>query len=416
MYLNFIHRFPYRDDETFEPTGNEGCHAERQYADSEAIVIWPRSQRWVITTNNDTSQMCEYLRRACEEDGPDSEPKKECIKKAKTLIPRVENSYSSNVGTLMKCILKIGEGSLAEKFLTSYLSSSKASPDALFEHLQAFIDQFGSNIVNPVLLATVSVSRFTADPTGTANFVIKYFNTLGKKPSNKQLTNDLIGAFVDSVCPPDKTNTRSLSKSVESLPLNAILKIFVDDKENSASGLLSKRFLEGYIWMSCQKVEEKSQYSWRATQTKEPNGPTLLPSSATSIMTLCEAFGWVEYEDVLVEAVEKLCLRKKADVAIELHVAIELLEKIASSSNPSEDNTSSDQSRTCIIMASIACEKVLAQPKSATLATYKKLANVIETYCPSQAARFVEVVKTLDVDILSSIPCYQMLHFYLLIQ
>ena len=38
-------------DETFEPTGNEGVHAERQYADEDAIVVWPRSQRWIIVTN-----------------------------------------------------------------------------------------------------------------------------------------------------------------------------------------------------------------------------------------------------------------------------------------------------------------------------------------------------------------------------
>ena len=340
-------------------------------------MIWPRSQRWIITTNNNTSRMCEYLRNACEEGGPNSEGKKECIKKAKTLISRVKNSYSSNVETLMKCILKIGDGSLAAKFLKSHLlgSNSNGSSDRLFEHMQEYIDRFGVDVVSPSLLTVVSASRC---PVGAANFVIKYFNTLGKKPSNKQLTNNLIGAFVDSVCPPDKTITRALSK--ESFPLNAILKIFVDDKENSASRLLSKRVLDGYIWMSC---------SGRATQTKEPNGPTLLPSSAASIMTLCEAFGWVEYEDVLVEAVEKLCLHKKADVAIEL------LGKMTSSSNP---NTSSDQSHTCVKMASIACEKVLAQPKSVTLVTYKKLVNVIETYCPSQAARFVEVVKTLDVD------------------
>jgi len=53
-------------------------------------------------------------------------------------------------------------------------------------------------------------------------------------------------------------------------------------------------------------------------------------------------------------------------------------------------------------MASIACEKILvsSQPhhKSDTLTTYKKLVKVIGTYCPSQAPRFVEAAKSLDVD------------------
>lgn len=63
------------EDETFEPTGNEGVNAERQYADSQAIVVWPRSQRWKIVTNNDTSRMVQYLSKACEKGTNDSEPR-----------------------------------------------------------------------------------------------------------------------------------------------------------------------------------------------------------------------------------------------------------------------------------------------------------------------------------------------------
>jgi hypothetical protein len=75
------------EDETFEPTGNEGVNASRQYADVEAIVIWPRSQRWKVVTNNDTSKMCACIYKACEEGFPVSEPKHECIRKAEELIP-----------------------------------------------------------------------------------------------------------------------------------------------------------------------------------------------------------------------------------------------------------------------------------------------------------------------------------------
>ena len=51
-------------EETFEPTGNEGTNAERTYTDREAIVLWPRSQRWLIVTDNNLSRMVQFLTKA----------------------------------------------------------------------------------------------------------------------------------------------------------------------------------------------------------------------------------------------------------------------------------------------------------------------------------------------------------------
>ncbi len=54
------------DNETFEPTGNGGIHAERQYSDENAIVVWPKSRGWEILTGGDTLKMIEYFQNeAC---------------------------------------------------------------------------------------------------------------------------------------------------------------------------------------------------------------------------------------------------------------------------------------------------------------------------------------------------------------
>ena len=48
-------------DETFEPTGNEGVQAERTYDTQSCIVIWPRSARWIVTTDGNVDAMADYL-------------------------------------------------------------------------------------------------------------------------------------------------------------------------------------------------------------------------------------------------------------------------------------------------------------------------------------------------------------------
>lgn len=50
------------DDETYEPTDNEGIHAERQYSDENAIVVWSKAKGWEVLTGRDTLKMIEYFR------------------------------------------------------------------------------------------------------------------------------------------------------------------------------------------------------------------------------------------------------------------------------------------------------------------------------------------------------------------
>ena len=387
----------------FEPHDyDDDCiTATREYEDERAIVIWPRSRRWALTTNNDTSKMCKYLLRACEEGTLDSESKEECNKKLETVMTRVlqeKSNCTTNVEEIMRCIVQCGNEKLGKKFLIEY-TPAKGKPDGVIKQIQAFIECFGGDVISPIILSWMNATRFTDDPTGTAKFLIQLCKSLGKPPSNAKLIEGLIEAFVDAMCPPQR-NAQVSKKNLDSFPLDALLDLFVCGKHsNSSSAKLASRILEGYLFMSCQKTHIKPQHSWHSSiRTYETEGPTLLLSSAMSLLSMCEKYGWIKYEDVLVKAAEKLCQYGNASCIVEL---VEKFTTIASVSS----KHATDRSRICSRMATIACGKILAraQPLSphqyfSTLSTYKNLARVIGTYCPSMAPRFVESAKTLDID------------------
>mmetsp|Transcript_7051 Transcript_7051/g.16042 ORF Transcript_7051/g.16042 Transcript_7051/m.16042 type:complete len:175 (-) Transcript_7051:223-747(-) len=159
----------------------------------------------------------------------------------------------------MECIVMIGDELLGKKILSSYLSANPRKmliTDALMDQLQSFIDR--ADAINPIFVSSVNATRFSADPTSAANFLIKYCNTLGAKTANMQLTENLIEAFVDSLCPPDKISLRVPSKNINSFPLNAILGLFICGKHSKLA--LAKRVVAGYVWLSCQQISESNGY------------------------------------------------------------------------------------------------------------------------------------------------------------
>mmetsp|Transcript_14252 Transcript_14252/g.30354 ORF Transcript_14252/g.30354 Transcript_14252/m.30354 type:complete len:821 (+) Transcript_14252:234-2696(+) len=377
-------------DESFEATGNAGVEAERQYEDAEAIVIWPRSQRWKIVTQNDTSKMCQYLLEACKEGTTNSEPREQCIEKAIIILPRVkDNNTASIVSTLMKCIVMIGDVQLMKKFLIGYLSMNpKKTPDHLIDQLQAFIDKFGAEVVNPFFIPSINVTRFYSDPTSTAKFLVNYINTHGEKATNAELTENLISAFVDSMCPPEGDPRPEISKNIDSFPLKEILGILIGGKHSNRM-TLAKRVLKGYVWLSCQHIRERYSYYSSSCRTVPPKGPKLLLISAPLLVSLCEKNCWADFEELLVEATSKLCLYGSSDDAVAL------VEKIA----PTISSSESERSRTCAKIASITCEEILAnsQKSPKSLDTYKKIVKIISTHCPSFAPKFTSSAKQLDV-------------------
>lgn len=376
------------EDESFEPTGNAGIEAERQYADTEAIVIWPRSKRWMTVTDNDTSSMCSYLLKACSKGTSDSEPIEECVQKAKILIPRVVGSVRTDVSSLARSIMMIGDKSLAMEFLSSYLKNKERSIDAIYDHMQTLSDLCGAEAITSLIVGSIDTTRFLADPTGTANFVLKYVDNSGKKVAIPlQQRENVIAAFAASTRPPDKNSSRPMKAGLDKFPLGAILALFTNE-----NGELAKNVLEGYVWISCLEVRRNTYIP----STKPSDGPILIEEASRSITQLCNCFGWAEYKAVLADAVKELCERVKSDIALSF------LQSIAP-----KDTEKSDRSDICSELAGVACDNILsslqapfanAAIKSTGLGVCKKLVVVIGRFCPPKASKFVDVVKSLDVD------------------
>lgn len=164
---------------------------------------------------------------------------------------------------------------------------------------------------------------------------------LVQKKSHHEGSVKLINAFVDAMGPLDRASRRVHMKEADkNFPLRDILNILVARKHME----LAKRVLEGYVWLSCQKVSNERY-------TPDPNGPEVLVRWDFPLVDMCDKIGWSLLGDVLVDSVSKLCEFKNTAKAFEL------MDKVtAKSSSCGED---SECSCVCVRMAKVASDKVL---------------------------------------------------------
>jgi len=217
--------------------------------------------------------------------------------------------------------------------------------------LQGLVDAFGEEVSQ--FFTSVLVPRhFTSDPAGFCDFFVKTHGAL-QMPSHAGLVERLISSFTDAMCPTVQYDV-TLSKSFGgNFPLKALLKI-VESREDCAS--LTKRILQGYIWISCQKRRTASHSYYRsAQQTQDPEGPTLLTSVSSSIASVYDKADWEDIEPVLTSAVEKLCQLGHPDVAINF---VGALLEVAPAESPAGSD-SADRKKLCARLASVACAKTI---------------------------------------------------------
>ena len=97
-------------------------NAERQYSDEDAIVVWPRSQRWVALAGNNVERMIDVLLKSCEQN---SEPEMELKWKCRTVLNRLVadcRSYGMNesVKKMLKCLVALDDRDLAMEFVAIF--------------------------------------------------------------------------------------------------------------------------------------------------------------------------------------------------------------------------------------------------------------------------------------------------------
>jgi len=224
----------------------------------------------------------------------------------------------------------------------------------------------------------LNIDRFRSTPVSTAKLFLTQYQQLEKDSSNKQFCSELLNSFVDIMSPLDIKNRKVPNSQItQAFPLKDILGLLVDGGHMQ----LGKRVLEGYVWLSSQLI---SCYG--------SGGPRLLDTVDASLVSICEALGWNEVENVLVESVEMLCKYRSTEKAVLL------VDKISAASE-------GHRLRICSKMAKIACDKMIEelretrQYRSAQrLPLYKKLLWLVGNYCPTIAPKFVTLAKNFDVD------------------
>ena len=396
-------------EETFEPTGNEGVNAERQYDDENAIVVWPRSQRWRIVTNNDVNKMCDYLLKACTAGTADSESKSNCATKAKAVIQRVvaggsSSSYShaydkgssaqSNVSTLMRCLVLLGDSTLAlDSFLKPYVASRQGTPDLILPELRSFMDCFGCASIQPHLLGALDAKQYAHDPAMAASFVIKVFKLVETVPEYSSVTLELVKSLVEALHPVDHSARLPLRKKLSTFPVKDLLALFCGESCLPGSSVLAARVIEALTWASCQKIEVQQGYYSHNTTVVTPKGPTMMLSAG--LAELCETHGWQTFEACMTDMVSKLCLHGSVDSAVAL------VEELAPSV-PSVVDAATERQRVCSILVAYVCQAMLNRGgalKGATaVETHTKFFKLIVDYCPSSQPEFLAAARKLDVD------------------
>jgi hypothetical protein len=232
------------------------------------------------------------------------------------------------------------------------------------------------------------IASFHNDPTLTANHVILF----ASKSTETDLKWELINDFVNMMSPTDVTRRRMpLKTPLYDFPLKEILSLLVEGEYFA----LGKRVIEGYIWLSSQEVRETNTWNGRV-EIVTPRGPSLLLKAAAPLVSICNALGWNELEDILVESVDKIFQFAKSDYYY-MERAIDLIEKIHPTTR--QDN---DCSRVCAKMATIACDGLFnglhAKQGSYPVPTYSKFIRLIADFCPTMAPRFETFAKNLDVE------------------
>ena len=406
-------------EETFEPTGNEGTNAERTYTDREAIVLWPRSQRWLIVTDNNLSRMVQFLTKAIQPGHRDSESLELCLSKAKIVAKRILKdcsgnsymySYSSRsnnavVNSFVKIVSKLKDKEFAlSQFLMPLIKSTKIIPhDAYFgstlSELRSLLDCFGIEALRPIFSEMLSEERYKNEPGKTASFAILMWRYLRQDPKYLQFVDSLLNSFI--LLNMLKCSKESFGISTEcKFPIQGLLAMFYgpqnisigsnDGKWNKLS-LNAIEALVGSFLSPCKKNHSSSRsYHIMATTT---NTFTLKSFHGVGIGNVCNANGWVNHESCLKNIIITMCSKLK-----EVGIAAALLNEIASTL--ATDTEAIERDRICGELALVVTAEMMKNLPTPTskFGEQVNLFKLVTRYCSSNFQKVIEHILKFDVD------------------
>ena len=382
-------------DETFEPTGNEGVNAEREYSDKGAIVVFPKSQRWATLADYDGNKMSKTLLSHCS----GSHPRETLIEQAnltidcfsRELVRGVyryrEEKLRETLKNLIKPLHSIGDETVIKHFTEtcSDLNSFTAQVDDV-----DFFQKFAPIIESGILKALPAL--YKSNPNDVMSFAVDFVikSTDGDDATRKALMTRLSAKIVTNVVAAMQPNLLSgsvpLLHSLKTETVKSFLSIFLQSPRSPGISNLDcpklvHDFITAVTWASCQNIKNLVRGS---------NLPIFGPRSLvnTGIRDICLRYGWQQFEQPISDAVQKLVEHRSIPNGISL--AYEISFPLA------PQGVQSEQHRTCAIVAS----QVLTE---ACLIFVKKAITNGDGMHHSVAPRFFALCDAFMPDLLSEL-------------
>jgi len=193
-------------DETFEPTGNEGVNAERQYSNEDAIVIWPRSRRWEVLAGGNVEKMIEYV----------SEESLESMKeKAPIIAQKVASQCVVCVSKLVPFLVAIGDPEVGLNCLKKFVLSFYAN----------ITNSFGRKEFEAILLEGVNKSSYERDPDVAVSYVAKFKSTVMDDESGRNSAMQLASRLIDCM-PTSSSSTVPLRHTLTTESIKVFFSMF----------------------------------------------------------------------------------------------------------------------------------------------------------------------------------------------
>ena len=309
-------------EEEFEPTGNEGVTAERQYDDEYAIVIWPRSCRWEVLTDNDISKMIEYVKEHSDEEA--SSWMKEKLQILADKIAKLQfNTYGQNSLTetlfldFMKLLAAEDDSAIGRNFIKTYVPNQKKRiPVEIATQLSLILKWFDSphadENAESVLVECINNESYSQDPNKVVAFIAQSNRHMQGIACQQALTRILGARMVECMRPEVLTPPLKLTLTPSSTRefLNLLIKL--DDAPGAFN--VTRDFIERLTWASCQHKQITSHFYISRTETGK--GPIALCNAP--ILECCAKFGWKALGSALEGVVKALIQHGSSNYALSL--------------------------------------------------------------------------------------------------
>ena len=376
------------EDENFEPTGNAGVQAERQYSDEDAIVVWPKSRGWEVLSGGDVSEMLSYYSKNVHTHDKSWKMEKLGILSRKMIDKGNSSSVEEFIGILNSDVSEEMR-KFAKDFIRKYIQAASlrsSIPNELSPAFRGILNIYSEDYDRLVedLLLCISPRAYRTAPDHVVTF-IKAFHTASLSHGD-QMSKRVVSKAVQCMELGD-CNTVTAVLSATSVKTCLALFLEAESKNEWVEAVVS--FIKNVNKESCQDVKQKHSCYSPLSSVKKGLGPVSLCNSG--IKSCCEKFGWKTLEGVVKDAVEKMIQMGS------LSSALTFVRELKSDLFLPIDN---DRTDVCQNLVNIVVQEGVKLSQAPTADTLKDLFFMLPVNSSPMSELFVENVLKLDMKIL----------------